>query len=302
MSALILTIELMPKGAWGRDLSKTLPKKDWDKLRKYCYEKANYCCEICGAKDDNLHAHEEWDFDLKEKTQTLKNIVALCSACHGVKHFRNSERIGYGENARKHFMRVNKCSELVFAGHLAQAEMLFEKRNDILRWKMKVDLQSFGGKDIDYVQDKYPLINNPYNDINWDNIKYKFSGEMEDINLPYIEEHAMQKIYIYSADKQNVNYEKEKIYYLIQYGNLLPPKLDAIKVDNYLGVITITADRVNKINWYLNNKLCKTNYNISGRMRNEFSVKNIEEGRLRFCLIGKGGLVISQEFNLNQEN
>lgn len=32
-----LTIDLLPKGAWGNDLSKTLSKKDWDTLREACY-------------------------------------------------------------------------------------------------------------------------------------------------------------------------------------------------------------------------------------------------------------------------
>ena len=33
MTNLKLTIELLPKGAWGNDFSKTLSKKDWDTIR-----------------------------------------------------------------------------------------------------------------------------------------------------------------------------------------------------------------------------------------------------------------------------
>ena len=32
-----LTIDLLPKGAWGNDFSKTLSQKNWDILRNKCY-------------------------------------------------------------------------------------------------------------------------------------------------------------------------------------------------------------------------------------------------------------------------
>ena len=134
-----LTIDLLPKGAWNNDFSKTLPKKEWDILRNACYAKANHKCEICGFETDELDAHEVWNFDVKTKAQTLVNILALCSKCHGVKHYRNSTRLGYGEEAKQHFMKVNNCSEMDFAAHLVQAQMDFETRNKIYRWKINAD-------------------------------------------------------------------------------------------------------------------------------------------------------------------
>lgn len=67
-----LKIDLLPKGAWDNDLSKTLPKKDWDLLRNKCYERAHHRCQICGYQTDYLDAHEVWDFNVNKKTQTLK--------------------------------------------------------------------------------------------------------------------------------------------------------------------------------------------------------------------------------------
>lgn len=157
-----LTIELLPKGAWDNDLSKTLSKKDWDFLRNKCYERANHKCEICGYETDELDAHEVWDFDIKSKTQTLKNIIALCSKCHGVKHMRNSQRLGFGENAKRHFMKVNNCSNFEFASHYAQAQMDFEERNEILRWKINADLEKFGGKGMEIKEKYIPMITTPY--------------------------------------------------------------------------------------------------------------------------------------------
>ena len=102
MEKLKLTINLLPKGAWNNDFSKTLPKKDWDKLRMFALKRAGGKCEICGFKTNELDVHEEWDFDTQNKTQTLKQIIAICSKCHGVKHFKNSVRLGHGEEAEKH--------------------------------------------------------------------------------------------------------------------------------------------------------------------------------------------------------
>ena len=111
MNELKLTIELLPKGAWNNDLSKTLSKKDWNILRQVALKRANGNCEICGYKTDDLDVHEEWDFDINNKTQTLRDIKAICTRCHGVKHFRNSKRLGFEEEAKKHFMKVNNCNE-----------------------------------------------------------------------------------------------------------------------------------------------------------------------------------------------
>ena len=92
MSELKLTIELLPKGAWGNDLSIILSKKDWNILREFALKRANGKCEICGYETSDLDVHEDWKFEIKNKTQTLKDIIAICSRCHGVKHFRNSKR------------------------------------------------------------------------------------------------------------------------------------------------------------------------------------------------------------------
>lgn len=139
MKKLVLTIDLLPKGAWDNNLSKTLPKRDWNLLRAITYEIANSKCTCCGRAGD-LEAHEIWDFDIPTKTQTLTDIVALCPACHGVKHFRNSQRIGYGEHAKAHFIRTNKCSAETFAEHYMEAQSQFDERNKVNSWEMKAPL------------------------------------------------------------------------------------------------------------------------------------------------------------------
>ncbi len=144
MKNLKLKIEMLPKGAWNNDFSKTLPIKEWDILRNICYKKANNKCQICGFITNDLNAHEVWEFDIKNRTQTLKDIIAICTKCHGVKHIRNSQRLDYEENAKTHFLSVNNCNELDYANHLTKAQLDFEEQNKIYRWKIIADLSKFG--------------------------------------------------------------------------------------------------------------------------------------------------------------
>lgn len=247
-----LTIQLLPRGAWGNDFSKTLPKKEWDVLRNNCYKKANYKCEICGYETNELDAHEVWNFDIKSKTQTLVDIVALCSKCHGVKHMRNSQRQGFGENAKRHFIKVNNCSELDFASHLAYAQMEYEEMNKIYRWKINADLKKFGGENIIFKQQIFPFIITPYTS--------------EDI---------------------------EKLSKSVSFA----PRILAIDIDNYEGIIRITSDRTNKIEWF-SNGIVATKFNFANTFKTEISVKNLDTKLLYFKLYGKFGEMISKKFQL----
>ncbi len=149
MKDLKLNIDLLPKGAWNNDFSKSLPKKDWDKLRENCYRKANHRYQICGYQTDRLDAYEMWEFDNRRKTQTLKDIIAICTKCYGVIHFKNTTRLGFREETKNYFCKLINCSEMEFANHLNQAIIEYNERNNIFRWKIVAELERFGGKDID---------------------------------------------------------------------------------------------------------------------------------------------------------
>lgn len=264
-----LKIDLLPKGAWNNDFSKTLPKKEWDILRNKCYERANYRCEICGYQTDDLDAHEVWNFDVKTKTQTLVNILALCSKCHGVKHYRNSTRLGYGEEAKQHFMIVNNCSEMEFATHLVQAQMDFEERNKVYRWKVKADLTKFGLENATIKEKNIPYIQNPYERVDWNNISFE---------------------------------DKKKLF---EFAKSVPPKywintpkVLSIEVNNYQGTIQVIANDVNKIVWYLDGNNIKTKYNVVGNFSIMLKVENLEGKELTFALFGEGGKTFSKTFEL----
>ncbi|MGN1258798.1 MAG: HNH endonuclease [Christensenellales bacterium] len=269
MKDLKLTIELLPKGAWNNDFSKTLPKKEWDILRTACYKRANHRCEICGFATDDLDAHEVWDFDIKTKTQTLIDIVALCSKCHGVKHIRNSQRLGYEEDAKRHFINVNKCSELDYASHLIKAQMDFEERNKIYRWKIKADLTNFGLENATIKEKNIPYIQNPYESVVWNFTSFE-------------DKKKLFQCYQSSPPKYWIN----------------PPSVISIDVDNYQGIIEILCDDINKIEWYLDKQKIKTKYNVIGKFKTTLKVENLNGKKLTFTLFGDGGKTFSKAFGL----
>lgn len=41
-----LTIELVPSTAWYSNVRSNVTQAEWDVLRKECYKKAGYVCEI----------------------------------------------------------------------------------------------------------------------------------------------------------------------------------------------------------------------------------------------------------------
>ncbi|MCL2255516.1 MAG: hypothetical protein FWC11_01495 [Firmicutes bacterium] len=294
MNNLRLTIDLLPKGAWGNNFSKSLPKKDWDTLRQKCYERYNHRCGICGKEDSKLDAHEEWEFDTKARTQTLKNIIALCSACHGVKHFRNSERIGYGENAKRHFMRINKCDPMAFAKHYTNAQFLFDELNEVLRWKLSANLDRFGGKGIEIKQRNIPLVYDPYQCSDWDSTEIK-RVPTKNLLKNELGEHS----YTYILDENSAS--KSAMYYSSQPKKLIRvPKIYSIVTDNYQGTITVVSSYANRIEWIADGKIIKTKYNYTGKFTTKFSVEGLDAKYIRFRLIGEGGVTSSSIFGLQK--
>ncbi len=130
-----LTIELVPKANWENNLRKCVTQTQWNKIRRTVRTNANGVCKICGRNVgiDKLDAHETWEY--KDGNQILKEINALCKACHGVKHYGLSEIKGYGKKAYTWFIRVNNITlrEAVF--FLNEYSDEYEKRSK-KKWKI----------------------------------------------------------------------------------------------------------------------------------------------------------------------
>ena len=131
----MLTIELVPKTAWGTNLRSELPKTQWDVLRRACYKKAGYVCEVCGGVGPThpVECHEIWDYDDVQRIQTLTGLIALCPKCHQVKHIGYAQVMGKFNEARDHLMKVNNWRKKNTNQYIEDAFMTWAQRSGV-KW------------------------------------------------------------------------------------------------------------------------------------------------------------------------
>lgn len=137
-----LSLELIPESAWYNNVRSKLSKEYWDIIRRDCYKKAGYHCEICGGqgKDHPVECHEKWSWDKNKMLQKLVGFVALCPKCHGVKH------IGYSTHSLSktkvlrlysHQRRINKWKIADQHKHFEEAKRKQEVRKKI-QWSVDI--------------------------------------------------------------------------------------------------------------------------------------------------------------------
>jgi 5-methylcytosine-specific restriction endonuclease McrA len=128
---MILTIELVPETCHFKNVRSEITKNAWDKLRKECYKKADYHCEICGGRgpEHPVECHEIWHYDDKTFAQTLIGLIALCPACHEVKHMGLAQIKGHGNRAQKHFAKVNKLTSIQAKQKITKAFKQYHERS-----------------------------------------------------------------------------------------------------------------------------------------------------------------------------
>jgi transposase-like protein len=140
-SKLILTIELVPSTAWYSNVRSNVSKEKWDEIRKDCYKKAGYKCEVCGGKGPKhpVECHEIWKYDDEELTQTLEGMIALCPSCHEVKHIGLAGIRGRQAQAIEHLSKVNG---ITFEEATLYVEHCFEEwsRRSQKEWKLDISI------------------------------------------------------------------------------------------------------------------------------------------------------------------
>jgi len=101
--------DTIPKATHGINLRSHLQSYQWDRIRRHCYKKAGYKCEICGGVGQThpVECHEEWEWDFSGGYQVLKGVTALCPSCHEVKHIGLARVRGRFWDAMRHMASVN---------------------------------------------------------------------------------------------------------------------------------------------------------------------------------------------------
>lgn len=141
----ILTCELVPKTCWYSNVRDHVKQSQWDKIRNWCYARADFRCEICGdtginqGRKHRCEAHEIWDYNDEAKVQTLVGLISLCPRCHEVKHYGRATILGNDKRARNHLKRINTAWgwKDVFK-HCEDAVKEYEKRSSH-EWILNMD-------------------------------------------------------------------------------------------------------------------------------------------------------------------
>ncbi len=81
-----LEIEMVPTDSWGENLRKAFTEDQWKALRKMTYKNAGHTCEVCGASNCEMQAHEVWSYDKSTHIQSFVRLESLCEKCHTIKH------------------------------------------------------------------------------------------------------------------------------------------------------------------------------------------------------------------------
>ena len=125
-----LAIELVPRTSWYSNVRSHVSEAEWDRLRRPVYKRAGSQCEICGGRGPvhPVECHEIWQYDDEASVQRLSGLIALCPACHGVKHLGRSHVKGRGDEAIDQLIKVNRWST-------AQADAYIELVLDV--WKLR---------------------------------------------------------------------------------------------------------------------------------------------------------------------
>lgn len=136
----LLTVELIPKTAWGQNIRKIVSANDWNWVKKELSKHAGHVCQVCGGKGDKwpVEIHEKWYFDYKERTQTLNGLIALCPNCHKAKHIGLASINGEADFVVRHIMKVNDWSKLEAENHIQDKFSQWRKRNKY-DWKLDVE-------------------------------------------------------------------------------------------------------------------------------------------------------------------
>jgi hypothetical protein len=138
-----LFVDLIPRSCWFSNVRTCIRASDWDKVRKYVFERVNYTCECCSINtkkniiNGNLEAHERWEYDNLTKAQKLKRIIALCHQCHQTTHIGLAEIKGKKEEAMKHLQTIRNFTEEECKEHIDNA---FKIWNDRCKFEWSLDI------------------------------------------------------------------------------------------------------------------------------------------------------------------
>jgi hypothetical protein len=144
-----LFVDLVPSSCWFTNVRSCVSEGDWERLRRMITTRADQRCEICGAEEDRdrrrwLEAHERWSYDDKDRRQTLRRLICLCTDCHTVTHFGLATVKGTDAAALAHLMAVTRMSRSEAEAHVRQAFRTWSARSGV-SWSLDLTMLTSAG-------------------------------------------------------------------------------------------------------------------------------------------------------------
>ena len=129
--AVRLTVELVPKPCWKRNLRSSVRPALWELIRSRTLPQTGSRCAVCGTPGDasRIECHEVWAYDDRTLVQSLADIVALCSPCHEVKHIGRAGLTGRGHIAKARLQELNQWTAARTEEYLALVWKIWRYRS-----------------------------------------------------------------------------------------------------------------------------------------------------------------------------
>jgi hypothetical protein len=135
---LLLLPELVPKPLWGKSVFRTIPKREWNKIREIVMAESEGRCQICGTLNEKgMTCHEIWSYGDSEQRAILTGFRITCRECSLAHHIGLAKRQGLEEAAIQQLLKVNRISLLEAKQLIAEAKAKWRHRNEH-EWKVFV--------------------------------------------------------------------------------------------------------------------------------------------------------------------
>lgn len=160
----ILSVQLIPPNSWQRNVRAIVACETWEELRwHFCARRyappsvgLEACrrpvpdqlqCTYCKTEHQELHLHEQWEYDDEHRIQRLVGLVPICPECHLATHMGYANAMARGDEAIKHLAKVNRWTARQVKSHCDRA---------FTQWSQRV-LSSYT-LDVDYLLKYLPPV------------------------------------------------------------------------------------------------------------------------------------------------
>ena len=139
-----LFIDMIPSTCWFTNARSCVMGSEWDRLRRFVYDRVKNKCECCGEVTSSPEAHERWEYNEDTYTQIMRRLVCLCTACHETTHIGLAGIKGRYTEAMEHLKNVTCMTDSEAELHDRQSKSLWQMRSKH-DWNLDLSILSNSG-------------------------------------------------------------------------------------------------------------------------------------------------------------